>query len=202
MPEDLYILFNFFPTSAMPSAVLFLRIGISVRSSTKGWRVLVVQELLPSGNVRTTASALWKRGKKEGEYDMKARDVMNKRVTAATPRAIGRDLALQLLSGMYSGLPVVDAKGAVVGVVTEFDLLNAVRAGKDLQTVKAQEIMGQPPVCVEEDESLESVIAKMTTHHIIRVPVVRDGKLVGVIARADILSRLIEPEFVTVFGGQ
>jgi CBS domain-containing protein len=145
---------------------------------------------------------LWKRGKKEGEYDMNARDVMNKRVTAATPRAIGRDLALQLLSGMYSGLPVVDAKGAVVGVVTEFDLLHAVRAGKDLQTVKAEEIVGRPPVCVEEDESLESVIAKMTTHHIIRVPVVRDGKLVGVIARADILSRLIEPEFVTVFGGQ
>src|SRR5215510_14439859 len=96
------------------------------------------------------------------------------------PRAIGRDLALQLLSGMYSGLLVVDAKGVVVGVATEFDLLNAVRAGKDLQTVKAEEIMGQPPVCVAEDESLQSVIAKMTTHHIIRVPVVRDGKLVGV----------------------
>lgn len=133
---------------------------------------------------------------------MNARDVMNKRVTAATPRAIGRDLALQLLSGMYSGLPVVDAKSVVVGVVTEFDLLNAVREGKDLQTVKAEEIMGRPAVCVEEDEPIESVIAKMTTHHIIRVPVVRDGKLVGVIARADILSRMIEPEFVTVFGGQ
>jgi CBS domain-containing protein len=132
---------------------------------------------------------------------MKARDVMNKRVTAATPRAIGRDLAQQLLSGMYSGLPVVDATGAVIGVVTEFDLLNAVREGKDLQTVKAEEIMGTPAVCVEEDEPIASVIAKMTLHHIIRVPVVRNGKLVGVIARADILSRLIEPEFVTVFGG-
>jgi CBS domain-containing protein len=133
---------------------------------------------------------------------MKARDVMNKRVTAATPRAIGRDLAQQLLSGMYSGLPVVDADGAVLGVVTEFDLLNALREGKDLQTVKAEEIMGQPAVCVEEDDPIEAVIAKMTLHHIIRVPVVRNGKLVGVIARADILSRMIEPEFVTVFGGQ
>lgn len=133
---------------------------------------------------------------------MKARDVMNRRVTAATPHAIGRDLALQLLSGMYSGLPVVDAQGTVIGVVTEFDLLNAVREGKDLQTVKAAEIMGRPPVCVEEDETIDAVIAKMTTHHIIRVPVVRGGKLVGVIARADILSRMIEPEFVTVFGGQ
>ena len=133
---------------------------------------------------------------------MKARDVMNRRVTAATPHAIGRDLALQLLSGMYSGLPVVDANGAVIGVVTEFDLLKAVQEGKDLQTVKAQEIMGRPPVCVEEDEAIDAVIAKMTTHNIIRVPVVRGGKLVGVIARADILSRMIEPEFVSVFGGQ
>jgi CBS domain-containing protein len=132
---------------------------------------------------------------------MKARDVMNKRVTAATLRAIGRDLALQLLSGMYSGLPVVDANNHVLGVVTEFDLLKAVRDGKDLQTVKAEEIMGHPAVSVEEDDSLESVIDKMTTHHIIRVPVVRNGKLVGVISRADILSRMIEPEFVSIFGG-
>jgi CBS domain-containing protein len=132
---------------------------------------------------------------------MKARDVMNKRVTAATPRAIGRDLALQLLSGMYSGLPVVDANHHVIGVVTEFDLLKAVQDGKDLQTVKAEEIMGTPAVCVEEEDPIEAVIAKMTTHHIIRVPVIRDGKLAGVISRADILSRMIEPEFVSIFGG-
>jgi len=133
---------------------------------------------------------------------VKARDVMNRRVTAATPRAIGRDLALQLLSGMYSGLPVVDAQETVIGVVTEFDLLEAVREGKDLQTVKAEEIMGRPPVCVEEEEEIDAVIAKMTTHNIIRVPVVRQGKLVGVIARADLLNRLIEPEFVTVYSGE
>lgn len=133
---------------------------------------------------------------------MKARDVMNRRVTAATPRAIGRDLVLQLLSGMYSGLPVVDAKGKVIGVVTEFDLLKAVQEGRDLQTVKAEEIMSKTPVCVEEDDPVEEVIAKMTANHIIRVPVVREGKLVGVIARADLLSHLVEPEFVTLFGGQ
>jgi CBS domain-containing protein len=50
--------------------------------------------------------------------------------------------------------------------------------------------------------TIDVVIAKMTTPHIIRVPVVRGGKLVEVIARADILSRMIEPEFVTLFGGQ
>jgi CBS domain-containing protein len=102
---------------------------------------------------------------------------------------------------MYSGLPVVDEKGVVIGVVTEFDLLKAMHQGKDLQTVKAEDIMSKPPVCVQEENSIEEVIAKMTEHHIIRVPVVReDGRLVGLIARADILSHMIEPEFVSVLG--
>jgi CBS domain-containing protein len=132
---------------------------------------------------------------------MKAREVMDSRVTAATPRAIGRDLALQLLSGMYSGLPVVDAKGKILGVVTEFDLLRAIHEGRDLQTVKAEEIMSKQVVCAQEEEDIDAVIAKMTEQNIIRLPVVRDdGKLVGVIARADILSSMIEPEFVTIFG--
>lgn len=135
------------------------------------------------------------------EAFMKAREVMNTRVTAATPRAIGRDLALQLLSGMYSGLPVVDPKGKVVGVVTEFDLLQAIHEGKDLQTIKAEELMTKPVVCAQEDEEIDAVIGKMTEKNIIRLPVVgEDGKLVGVIARADILSRMIEPEFVTITG--
>jgi CBS domain-containing protein len=133
--------------------------------------------------------------------EMKARHVMNRRVTAATPRAIGRDLALQLLSGMYSGLPVVDARGKVIGVVTEFDLLKAIREGKDLQTVKAEEIMSRTVICAREEDTLDDIVAKMTEHNIIRLPVVgEDGKLIGVIARADILSRLIEPEFVSIVG--
>ena len=139
---------------------------------------------------------------------MKAREVMDKRVTAATPRAIGRDLAQQMLSGIYSGLPVVDASHHIIGVVTEFDLLKAITDGKDLQTVKANEIMSRPAICVEEDDEIEMVIAKMTTHNFIRIPVVRDGKLVGLISRAAILSHMLEPErklepaCVTLFDGK
>ncbi|MDL1937354.1 CBS domain-containing protein [Candidatus Brocadia sp. AMX2] len=107
---------------------------------------------------------------------MVAKDIMNKIVTAAKRKTIGRDLAVKLLSGMYSGLPVVDDDGKVVGVVSEFDLLKVIRTGKSLEQVTV-----------------------MTKHNIIRVPVVRNDTLVGVISRCDILSSVVEPEFVTIY---
>lgn len=137
---------------------------------------------------------------KLSQLKLKARDVMSTKVTAATRRAIGRDLALQMMSGLYSGLPVVERGGEVIGVVTELDLLRAVLEGKDLQSVKAEDVMGLPALCINEDASIEEVIKQMIEQNIIRLPVVREGKLVGVIARADILRHLVEPEFVTLSG--
>ncbi|MBI2556325.1 MAG: histidine kinase [Planctomycetes bacterium RIFOXYD2_FULL_41_16] len=130
---------------------------------------------------------------------MVARDIMNKIVTAAKKNTIGRDLAIKLLSGMYSGLPVVDDKGMVVGVVSEFDLLKAIRVGKALEQVKAEDIMSKNPICVSENTAVDEIIDLMMKHNIIRVPVVRNNNLVGVISRCDILSSIVEPEFVTVF---
>ena len=130
---------------------------------------------------------------------MVAKDIMNKIVTAAKKNTIGRDLVIKLLSGMYSGLPVVDDKGKVVGVVSEFDLLKAIRDGKSLEQVKAEDVMSKNPICVSENTSVEEIIDLIIKHNIIRVPVVRNDNLVGVISRCDILSNIVEPEFVTVF---
>jgi len=130
---------------------------------------------------------------------MVAKDIMNKIVTAAKKNTIGRDLAIKLLSGMYSGLPVVDNKGKVVGVVSEFDLLKAIKEGKKLEQVTAEDIMSKKPICVTENTPVDEIIDLMTKHNIIRVPVVRNDNLVGVISRCDILSSIVEPEFVTVF---
>ncbi|MEE9604692.1 MAG: CBS domain-containing protein [Candidatus Scalindua sp.] len=130
---------------------------------------------------------------------MLAKEVMNKIVTAATGKTNGRDLAVKLLSGMYSGLPVVE-EGKVVGVVTEFDLLKAIKEGKDLQHIFAEDIMTKDPICVEEETRVEEIIKLMTENNIIRVPVVRKEKLIGVISRCDILNSLIQPEFITFCG--
>ena len=130
---------------------------------------------------------------------MVAKDIMNKIVTAAKRKTIGRDLAIKLLSGMYSGLPVVDDKGKVVGVVSEFDLLKAIKEGKKLEQITAEDIMSKKPICVTENTTVEEIIDLMMKHNIIRVPVLRNDNLVGVISRCDILSSIVEPEFVTVF---
>ncbi|HHT9108325.1 MAG TPA: CBS domain-containing protein [Candidatus Wunengus sp. YC63] len=130
---------------------------------------------------------------------MVAKDIMNKIVTAAKKNTIGRDLAIKLLSGMYSGLPVVDNKGKVVGVVSEFDLLKALKEGKKLEQVTAEDIMSKKPICVTENTPVDEIIDLMTKHNIIRVPVLRNDNLVGVISRCDVLSSIVEPEFVTVF---
>jgi len=130
---------------------------------------------------------------------MKAKEVMNKIVTAAKQNTIGRDLAVKLLSGMYSGLPVVDDKGKVLGIVSEFDLLKAIRSGKALEQVTAGEIMSKNPICVNEDTAVDQIIDLMTRYNIIRVPVTRNDTLVGVISRCDILNSVVEPKFVTFF---
>lgn len=128
-----------------------------------------------------------------------AKDVMNKIVTAAKKKTIGRDLAVKLLSGMYSGLPVVDDNGKVIGVVSEFDLLKVIKNGKALEQVTAEEIMSKNPICVSENTPVDEIIDLMTKHNIIRVPIIRNDVLVGVVSRCDILSSIVEPEFVTVF---
>ena len=119
---------------------------------------------------------------------MKARDVMNDRVVVAAVGAKGGDIASELLSGRYSGLPVLGTNGKVLGIVTELDLLKIIADGKDPRTMTVEQIMTQPAVCALDDEEIQLVITKMARHNIRRLPVVReDGKLVGIIARTDIL---------------
>lgn len=128
----------------------------------------------------------------------KARHVMHKEGIVTTRHAKGHELARQLLAAASTGVPVVELNGEVVGMLTEFDLLKAVQAGKPLDRIEAGDIMTPGPVCVSEDAPAEEVIQKMIQHRIIRIPVVKDNKLVGIISRRDILSYILEPELTAL----
>ena len=64
--------------------------------------------------------------------------------------------------------------------------------------MKAEDIMSKNPICVSENTPVEEIIDLMIKNNVIRVPVVRNDNLVGVISRCDILSSVVEPEFITV----
>lgn len=129
--------------------------------------------------------------------DLKARDIMTRPVVSAKKNASARDIALQLLSGLYSGMPVTDDAGKVIGVVTEFDLLSQVCEGKALVKLTAEDVMSKNPITVDVTTPLGDILKTMLENNIIRLPVTDEGRLVGVIARCDILKTYIEPEFVT-----
>jgi len=129
--------------------------------------------------------------------DLKASDIMMRPVVTATKKASARDIALQLLTGLYSGIPIANDEGRVIGMVTEFDLLKAAEEGRDLLETTAEQIMSKAEVVTANmDTPVSDVLKIMIDKNIIRVPIMDNGTLAGVVARCDVLKALIEPEFV------
>jgi CBS domain-containing protein len=130
------------------------------------------------------------------EATMKAKDIMVQPVVAVARDTTVRDLAIQMFLGGFSGMPVAERGGKMVGMVTEFDVIKAIRAGKHVESTPAQEIMTEEVISVETDATVDEVMRIMETAHVIRVPVTNKGKLVGVIARPDVLRAFVEPNFM------
>jgi len=129
---------------------------------------------------------------------MIAKQIMGK-VKAPRKNAKGRDIARTMISQEYCHLPVVDESDNVIGIISEFDLLKAVKAGKNLEDVTAEELMSTKVVTVNETDTIDAVIDIMTTQYIISLPVVRNGKLVGVINRRNILHDMVDHEYKEYF---
>jgi CBS-domain-containing membrane protein len=144
---------------------------------------------------------------------MKVRDVMTLPVVSIDSEA-PISLAIRLmLQKKISGLPVVDAAGNLVGVVTEGDFLRRAETGTQFTPprwleflmgpgpmardyVKAHgrtvsEVMTRDAKTVDEDTQLNDVVALMERNHIKRVPVLRGKKLVGIVTRANLLRALV-----------
>lgn len=143
---------------------------------------------------------------------MRAGDIMRRDVRTIGPDATVEEVAAILAEAEFSGLPVVDQDGQVVGIVTEADLLarakrlnlpkffpflggiifleNPKRFEEQLRKATAarvSEVMTTDVVTVNEDTPLDEVATLLVERGINRVPVVRDGRLVGMITRDDVL---------------
>jgi CBS domain-containing protein len=143
---------------------------------------------------------------------MNARDVMTTKVVSAPPDMPVRQVARLLIENGISAVPVVDEDGAAIGMVSEGDLIGREAGDRDARRdwwltlvaerdkpesglvkrvltpgPKARDIMAGPVVTVTEDTDVREIARLLSAYRIKRVPVVRDGRVVGIVSRADLL---------------
>jgi len=148
---------------------------------------------------------------------MKASEVMTTGVVSVGPDASTRDVARLLVTRGISAVPVVDAAGAAIGMISEGDLiarnetdrrarrdwwLTLLADGEALHpdflaslrepSLTARDVMSSPVVTIGEDTDPAEIARLLLAHQIKRVPVVRDGRVVGIVSRADIVRAMSE----------
>ena len=139
---------------------------------------------------------------------MNAADVMTTNVITVAPDTSVREVARILHINRISAVPVVDENGRILGMVSEGDLIRRGRTGGDgggswwLSTFaageattvpdwpRARDVMTRDVYSAREDSSLEEIAAVLERHRIKRVPIERDGKLVGLVSRANLIHGL------------
>lgn len=138
------------------------------------------------------------------------RDLMTERPRSVAPDTALRDAALDMVRAGVAGLPVVEADGRVVGMLSQRELLQHLltkylaRGGgarpaggreaapaSDTRAWQVRDVMTRQVLCVSSDQPVAEVAAMMTNKDVDRVPVVRDGRLVGFLTRGDIVRKLI-----------
>ncbi len=143
---------------------------------------------------------------------MQVKDVMTQKVISIEASASVLKAARLMLQNHISGLPVVDRDGKLIGIVTEGDFLRRSELGtqrgrpKWLEFIigpgrladeyvhasgrKVEEIMTPDPYTVTEEDTLEHLVEVMQGRRVKRLPVVRDGRMVGIVSRANLMLAL------------
>lgn len=143
---------------------------------------------------------------------MRAKDVMTTNVvTVGSDTDVGT-IARRLLERRISAVPVVDPEGRVVGIVSEGDLMRRPESGTERRPswwlellatpqrardyvkshgLTAKDVMTREVITVAEDATLAQVATLLERHRIKRVPVIRDGRIVGIVSRANLLHGLV-----------
>ena len=114
------------------------------------------------------------------------KDVMTSGPTSITSDAPVVEAARRMLSEDVGSLPVVDGD-KLVGMVTDRDLvLQVIAKDLDPHKVAVADVCSESPVTAEPDESLDEALQRMANEQVRRLPVVADGRLVGILAQADV----------------
>ena len=118
-----------------------------------------------------------------------AKDIMTSTVITAKEDMFVTDVMKLLLRWHISGVPVVDNDGMLMGIVTEHDVMNFAISG-DAASTRASEVMTKKVETYTPDALVVEIVNHFAAHQIRRVPVVEDGKVVGIISRRDIVREM------------
>jgi CBS domain-containing protein len=154
----------------------------------------------------------------EGDMTLKASDIMTHKVVTVEPEESVKIIAAALCGHDISAVPVCDAGGGLLGIVSEGDLMQPFGATKMLKRAWwldllaegdelapdfleyirtdhrcARDLMSSPVVTASEDTPVSELADLMTNHRIKRLPIMRSGRVVGVVSRSDIVRTLMEP---------
>jgi CBS domain-containing protein len=139
---------------------------------------------------------------------MRAHQIMTRSVVTIAPDATIVEAANTMLRHHVSGLPVVDAEGALVGIVSQGDFIRRSEIGtqrKRGRWLKAllgdsaveyvqehgrrvSDVMTSDPITVTEDATLEDIVSAMETNGVKRLPVMKGDRLVGIVSRANLMQ--------------
>ena len=147
---------------------------------------------------------------------MKVKEIMTKKVITVTPKAKVKDIAKLLIKYAITGVPVIKGK-KVVGIITETDLVMQkskiqipdfvqlleariyLKDGKKFEKelkkifgITAKEVMTNNVISIAPEASVQDLATLIADRHINPVPVIKDGKLVGIVSRADIVKLLVQ----------
>ncbi|TAK08020.1 MAG: CBS domain-containing protein [Candidatus Manganitrophaceae bacterium] len=126
---------------------------------------------------------------------MTAGQFMQQDVVYFTKSVKAQSIAAALTTGNFGSVPIINSEMRPVGIVSEYDLLKAMRQGISLNEISAEEVMSHPPVTVSIENKAGDVMKVLEDKHLIRVPVVdEEGKLVGMVARRDLLHGYLQSQ--------
>ena len=132
---------------------------------------------------------------------MKAFDLMSTDLEAARENATITEIGTRLILRSINGLPIIEEDGKVIGMLTVIDILRAIKEDRDLDTLKAKDLMTSNPKIVNQQTGMTEIINLMDSEGIETVPVVdedNDNRLIGVVSRKDILEEKFNERFVTL----
>ncbi len=122
---------------------------------------------------------------------LKAKDIMMKEVITIGPDILLKKAIKKLLENKVSSMPVVDDTGKMVGIISCEDILNLAFDGY-LNNTKVEMVMTKNVVYFKPDTNIEEIALAISRNHFHRVPIIENGRIVGIVSRTDIVKNIFK----------